>query len=392
MAKVIKLVDKISPFAFTVDAKELDAAISKVSSAIAASQANAKSFILAASGKKVALIAYNPDTFVFLILKTGQATGEGSFGFVSTHVQGLIKGRGEMEFDFKGAECSFKVLKGNYSGKLVTLPITGDQVTLVNNSFELKESKNGQAEKSVLPRHVLDHLKEGVSITGIKDIYTGNALLAFMVLNEKGVLTVSAHDNHHFGHYKAKVKAGGITFRAALPSSHFLIIDKMVEGEEAKFYIRQQNMRVEGDNFVLILPAHQAEASAFDRITLFIKDLDEATFSCVYDHDKFSGVCENLFTLHAVNTSFDIAHKKGSDKLSVVFNTSNGSAQDSLKIKADVSASVSVRVDPRMVRDINGLLRGQGDVKFSIVQNKVIRLQCTTKSGGVVNLISALSE
>lgn len=385
MAHIVKITDASAKFSFKFDSKELDAAISKSTAVIAAAASNVKNFILLSSKGKVMLIAFNPDTFVATVLKGAKPIGDGAFGFTSTVVQGIVKGRGEMTFTFSGTECLFKVTKGNYTGKIVTLPITSDQISLVNSTF-----KNGDAEASVLPRHVLDHLKEGVALTGIKDVYTGQALLSYMVLNEKGYLTVSAHDNHHFGHYKVKLKADGITFKAALPSSHFLIIDKMVEDEDAKFFIRSQNIRVEGEFFVLILPANQADPKSFDLISNFIKELKGPVFACDYEHDKFTALADNLFTLHSVNTLFEISHDAKSKQLAVTFNTQNGSAKDSLSVTPTVSNSVTAKVDPRMLRDLLGLLRGQ-TVNFAIVQDTVIRLSAKTKSGATISLISALA-
>lgn len=386
-----KLSDTSKKFSCKFDSKELEQAIAKISTVLGSAPANLKNFLLMSSGGKVLLLAYIPDTFVSMTLKSGTAEGDGAFGFTPATIQGIIKSRGEMIFAFSGTEVHYKVVKGTYSGNVITLPITSDQVTQINQNFESKkEDKKG--EGSVLPRHVLDHLKEGVALTGIKDVYTGNALLAYMVLGSKGVLTVSSHDNHHFGHYKAKVKAGGITFRAALPSSHFLIIDKMVEDADAKFFIRSQNIRVEGPDFILILPAHQADEKSFDLIGTYIKELGEPSLVCDYDHDKFIALSDNLFALHSVNTSFDITHKKASNVVGVTFNTSNGSAKDSMKVKPSISKDVSVKVDPRMLRDILGLLRGQGDVSFSIVKDTVVRLTSKTKSGAEVSLISALTS
>ncbi len=391
MARSIKLSGTADKFSFTFDSKELDQQIAKVSAVIAQGGQNVKNFLLHSSKKEVVLIAYNPDTFVCVGIKSAKPSGDGAFGFAPATLQGIIKGRGEMEFTFSGTECLFKAMKGNYSGNIVTLPITSDQVSVINQTFKVKDDDK-KAEASVLPRHVLDHLKEGVALTGIKDVYTGNALLAYMTLNDKGILTVSSHDNYHFGHYKAKVKAGGMTFKAALPSSHFLIIDKMVEAEDAKFMIRTQNIRVEGENFVLILPATQADANNFTLIGNFIKDLDKPDFECSYEHDKFAGVADNLFTLHSVNTYFEITHTKGTKLLNVMFKTSNGSAKDSVKITASTSETVSAKVDPRMLRDLLALLRGQKDVTMSINKDKVMRIHATVKSGASINLIAALSS
>lgn len=391
MVMKIALNEESKKFSFHVASKELDNAISRVATVIASSGSSVKNFILLGTKGKLVLLAFNPDTFVYLVLSSGISTSEGSFGFTSTTMQGVMKGRGDMEFTYTGNECEFKLAKGTYNGKFVTLPITSDQIALINSTLNTKKTKAESAEGSVLPRHILDSLKEGISMTSIKDVYTGNSLLSYMTLNEKGVLTVSAFDNHHFGYFRSKVDSGGVTFRAALPSSHFLIIEKMVESEDVKFYIKSENIRVEGDNFMLILPSTQTEDKNYDLIASYIKDLDKPVYSCGYDNDKLLAITDNLFTLHAINTSFELNTKEGGKNLGVTFSTSNGSASDSLKITPILNATVKAKIDPRVLKDVLPLLKGQGTTTLSIIPDKVIRLDCSSKSGATVTLVSALA-
>jgi DNA polymerase III sliding clamp (beta) subunit (PCNA family) len=390
MVMRISLDAEMTGFTFNITGKELDSAISRVAAVIASSGSNVKNFILLGIKGKVVLLAFNPDTFVYVVLDGGSSDGSGSFGFTSTTMQGVIKGRADLDFTFTGSECEFKLSKGRYSGKFVTLPITTDQVALINNTFNGKKSK-ADAQGSVLPRHVLDSLKAGISMTAIKDVYTEQSLLSYMSLSDKGILSVSAFDNHHFGLYKAKVQADGVTFRAALPSSHFLIIDRMVEGEEAKFYIRDENIKVEGDNFMLILPSTQTEDKNYALIASYIKDLDAPQFSCEYDNEKLMSLTDNLFTLHAVNTSFELSHKEGGTSLGVSFTTSNGTASDSLKVVPSSSKTIKARVDPRVLKDMLPLLKGQSNAVLSIVVDKVIRIDCGNKDAKVT-LVGALAS
>jgi hypothetical protein len=399
MTLKIALNEDIKKFSFSMAAKDLDAAISRAGNVIASAGSNVKNFILAGSEGKVLLLAYNPDTYVLMRLN-GKSKGEGSFGFSNTTLQGVIKGRGDMEFEFNGSEFEFKQTKGKYAGKILTTPVTSDQISIINTKFAEIKKKSKDKEKlklhapapSVLPRDVLNVLKEGVRLTGIKDVYTDTALLNYMQLNEKGILTVSAFDNHHFGYYKCKVDAGGMTFKAALPSSHFLIIDRMVEGTEATFHVMNESIRVEGEDFTLILPGTQADEKSFGLIASYIKELDKADFAATYDNDKLLSVVDNLFTLHSVNTSFEISHKAKGTNLRVDFNTANGSANDAVKVAPTVSNDIKAKVEPKILKDILGLFKGQKEATFSVIKDKVIRLDAKTKSNATVTLVSALSS
>src|SRR5690606_35348099 len=96
------------------------------------------------------------------------------FGFNPELLGGIIKGRAYMHFEFTGTDFKFKAAKGKYEGSIVTLPVATDSISLINENFG--NTKKGK-DDSVLPRDVLNVLKEGVSLTSVKDVYTGTPLL-----------------------------------------------------------------------------------------------------------------------------------------------------------------------------------------------------------------------
>lgn len=398
----IELSDDVTDFSFKVSAKELEGGIGKVAAVLSAAGRQDKNFVLLAVKGKVVLIGYNPDTYVYVLMKTGEAEGNGNFGFLSNLMQGVVKGRNDMTFSFKGGDVSFKDSKSKYAGSFHTIEVSSDQINVVNMKFvsqaekEEKDSKDPKKLKlhsvstSILPRQVLDALKEGVALTSIKNIYNGETLLSFMQLDEKGILTVSAFDNHHFGMYRAKVDAGGMTFRAALPSSHFMIIERMVEGTKASFHVLNESVRVEGDGFALVLPATQSDPRNFASIPTFVKALPEPSMSARCSAAELNSLTENLFTLHSVNTAFELIHEKGSKSLQVKFKTTHGEAQDALKLDAKISKNSHVKLDPRLLRDLLGLVKSQSEFKISIIPNQVVRLDAKTKLDGVVSLMSSL--
>lgn len=399
----IELSDDVTEFSFVINAKELEGGIGKVAAVLSAAGNQDKNFTLLSVKGKVVLIGYNQETYVYLLMKSGVSEGGGNFGFLPNIMQGVVKGRQEMSFTFKAGDVVFKDTKSKYTGSFHTQPISSDKVNVVNMKFSQKaerEEKDKDKAKqialsspsaTVLPRDVLDCLKEGVALTSIKDVYTGGALLSYMQLDEKGLMTIFAFDNHHFGMYRVKVDAGGMTFRAALPSSHFMIIDRMVEGVNAKFHVQNQSIRVEGDGFALVLPATQADPRNYDAIPAFIKALPEPVFSSRVSVAALSSITDNLFTLHSVNTSFELIHEGGTKTLDVKFKTTNGSAQDTLKVDPKTKKSAKVKLDPKLLRDLLGLTKSQSEVKLSLIPGQVLRLDAKTKLEGVVTLTSALA-
>lgn len=400
----VQLTEDSPSFSFRVAAKELDTSISKVSAVLSAAGNQAKNFALLAAKGRVVLIGYNPETYVYLLLKTGEAQSDGCFGFQSNIVQGVIKGRNDLEFHFKSGDVEFKDPNSRYAGTFHTQAVAGDQVNTVNMKFRSEAEKTDKEKEeakrlklhapapSVLPRSVLDCLKEGISLTSIKDIYAGNALLSYMQLTEQGVLTVSAFDGHHFGLYRCKVDAGGMVFKAAMPSSHFLIIDRMVEDAQAKFHVQNESIRVEGDGFAMILPSVQTDERNYNVIPTYVKEqLSDPDFKASYGTTSLNALIENLFSLYSTGSHFEISHKGKSESLQFTVKANNGSASDTLKVKPKTGKDVKVKIDPRLLKDIHGLFKSQSETNFSIYAGKVIRIDAKTKLGGVASLMCALS-
>ncbi len=374
-------------FSFTASCKELDAVLSRLGGAVGLSSIGAKSFIAIGIKGKVAILAFNTDTYAYMELGEASSTGDGAFGFDPIYLQGIVKGRSQLTFTFTGSECEFKLTKGKYNGKFVVLPVTTDQATTVNSALSSKD----KGEDTTLNRDVLDALKEGLSLTSIKDIYADTSLLSYLNLNSKGSFAVSCFDQHHFGHYQVKAEQKGVTFKIALPSSHFLIIDKMVGSEDAKFFIKSESIRVEGKNFVLVLPSSQTEDKNYTIVADYIASLDKPDFKCSIDLGNLSTAIDNLFTIYSANTSFDISFKEGQSLLGITFTTNHGSASDSIKVEVSVGKPIKAQIEPRMLKDVLTLVRSQGIATLSIKKQKWLRLDLQPKSGAVVSYVCSLA-
>jgi len=374
-------------FSFTADSKELDAVLSRLGAAVGLSSTGSKSFIAIGVKGKVVILAFNTDTYVYIELANASSTGDGAFGFDPVYLQGIVKGRSQLSFTFTGNECEFKLTKGKYNGKFVVLPVTNDQATSVNTALSAKD----KGTDTTLNREVLDALKEGLSLTSIKDIYADNSLLSYLNLSTKGLFSVACFDQHHFGHYVVKAEQKGVLFKIALPSSHFLTIDKLVGSEDAKFFIRSESIRIEGTNFVLVLPSSQTEDKNYTIVPDYIKSLDKPDFKCTIDLARLTTTVDNLFTIYSANTSFELTFKEGQSMLGVTFTTNHGSASDSIKVDVSVGKAIKALIEPRMLKDVLTLIRSQGEATLSLKKQKWLRIDLEPTSGATVSYVCSLA-
>jgi hypothetical protein len=297
---------------------------------------------------------------------------------------GVIKGRGGLNFSFNGSDIEFKLLKGKYNGKLVTLPITKDCVTHVNDLSAAK------AKGSIaLDPKILDIIKEGIARTSVKDIYSGGTLLTYIILAPKAI-TVFSFDNHHFAFYKSKATPGA-TANVAASASTFALIDKMFEGSKASLTLKPESIRFEGTSFLMIVPTVQANEKDFTLVPDYITSIKDFAFQCSYSNTKFMSLADNLITLHSSNAMIELSSKEGKT-LNVAFQTQNGSASDSLLVKTTVGKSFKCKIDPRILKDSFALI---GDVAsdpvMGVVADKMLTAKAMLKSGASLTIVNSIT-
>lgn len=395
MALTIKLTeDTISkPFAFTANCKDLETSLLKAIAALVPNSSGTRNFLIVATKtKKVYVAALGSDTFVLLLVPNAVAASSGAFSVESDRMLGIVKGRAVMDFNLtKNMECEFKLTKGKYSGKIVTLPITLDMISLFNNTFAARSTK----DESVAPfsTETLDLIKEGLSLTDVKNLFNESSLLSYIVLN-KGELSIARHDNHHFGYYTAKSDHSGRSFSIAAPVTHFQLIDKLMSGYvssgDAVFTIQAETLRVDTNSFIAILPLMQSNEESFSLLPGFIAAIGKPAFRCSIDFEHLAKLTENLFTLYKPNTTFDFSYKQGSGNLSVMFVGPDGSASDQLAISTKCVKSLGVRVDPKVLRDSLTLIKDLKETHLHICVDKCIVLNAATKLGAAVTHVCSI--
>lgn len=364
-------------FTFQAESKHLEATIKKAGSvlSVSGSESGGNNFFMVSHKKKLQVVGLNNEALVIITVPDANVSGDGAFGFATETILGLIKGRAAMNFEFNLHELSFKQLKGKYTGKLVTLPISSDQQS---SSEAMLNSGSKTDSVLTLPNDLLAQLKAGVQLTSVKDVFQGTSLLSYISLKD-GMLTVASLDNHHFGRFCLPVDPKIKDFRVCLPSSHFGIINNIAAEEDAKFYISTGKIRVEGKTFSIVLPATQSKEEHFFMVDKLISTLTKPAFQGKCSTEDLLKVVDNLFTLFSANTSMLLESTKDNKAIKIGFNSNSGSASDTIAIESKSAKAFKANVEPRLMKDITTLAAQSSKLATFRLFDNVVTLY--TKSG-----------
>ncbi len=374
----MKFTDKVKEFKFSINGKELDSILSKINAAIISKE---KHFFISGFNNKLHVVGISPsDGYAVYVNLKADTTGTGNFGIALESLSGIAKNRGQLDFDFDGANLSFKLHKGFYKGKIPTLPVSVDTITYVNDIFGSKFSGVD------LKEDIVDLIKEGLSVTKVKDIYTNVDLISYIQLKNKK-LSVSCVDNHHFGLFTSEVKTKN-ELRLAILSTYFQVIENISTGSKS-YCLTNNQLRVKNNEFYIVLPATQSEVESYSLASNFIKNLGKSNYSAKLDYDKLSKVLENLSSIYKVNTRLELNCSE--DTLQVSIKTSESQATDKIPVKGNKQLS-GTKVDPILFKDIFVLAKAIEKISMDIITNKVITFNGKTKSGSDLTLICTVSD
>ena len=379
----------MSEFSIKFNSKALEQALANVNAVVSTSNApTGKNFLLEVKDKKLSLIAFSSDTFVRLSVDA-QTKGEGVFAFLPERMQGVIKGRSDMVFEYSGADCKFRMAdKGRYSGTFVTAALAHDHES-VYNSFMKKLRSNSEA--NTLKPAVMQSIRDGLKLTRLKDVYSDKPLISYIDLKD-GTLSITTLDANHFALFKVAVKTKQ-EFRLGLPMTHFNVIDRVIEEDSsAVFDASSSHLRIQSGLAAMILPATQTDPSQFDIVPEFFAELKKPVFSAICTQIELQTLMDNMFTLYTQESRMCLSHKGESGLMKVTISTSNGSAEDGVKMKLQTGGPFTEFVDPRLLKDSLQLLKGQDKVKVAIIKGRAILLTCGSKDAGSVSIVTSVSE
>lgn len=365
---------KQKPFSFSADCKTLEQSIKRVMSV---SGATAACYFLGVFNKAIYVFGLGADTFAMLEVPNATTDAQtGIFGFDAERLPGLIKGRAIMEFKYTGSEVVFSQTKGKFNGKIVPINITEDQLA------QLTAKASEKVSAAALTADQLLAIKSGLAATAVKDVYQNTTLLSYITMSKDGKLTVSSFDAQHFGIHRIKLKTGA-EFRAALPATHFSLIEQLANGGDMKFKIASSGLKASGKGFAVSLPATQAEDRHYSMVTDFLKALPKPVFECEFQVDKLAAIADNLYTLYNANANFAVKTKGA--VLSIGLSTSSGSASDSVKVKPVSGKDTAFSVDPRLFMDLLALAKPHKVLTLRVMP-KVLSLSGTTDDGCNISL------
>lgn len=382
----ITLSAKPGKFSFLVDSTTMVKVLDKAQGALAATPVDQRNFFLSADGKQIFLIGCGQETYVAIKLVATDVKGTGSVGINPELVGGILKGRNALDFTIEGTKLAFKATKGKYNGDINVLPVTKEQRSAVEQ-FLSKKAKTAVT----LTKEDLDKIYEGLAVTALKDLLQGNQLSAYLQIAKKS-LSISVYDQYHMAHYKAKLGTDA-ELRIAVPPGLMALVTKLTDNTEAVvFTVRPEFMRVDGDDFSLVLPTLQADNDKFSTATTFLKDLDKTDFEASVSAGSLFKSITNMHTLYSANANLKITHKNKQTGLSLAYTTGSGNASDGLSVKIVKDSDVKIGVDPRLLLEMLQLTKDKcSELSLSVVTDRVYILKGQTESKAQAVLVGVLA-
>lgn len=376
---------KSGKFNFTISASLFKDYLSKVLlvSNTDTSSTSSKYHIILAKKGKLYVLSYTQDTFAVVQVEEDiPVEGDGYMVIVPSILTGLIKNREEMTFTYDNVRLTFKSTKNSrYAGEINTQHLTDDIIDLINQLLKPDEVT------FVINSEILSSLRNGIKMTSIKNVYSGNSELYSYVEYKNKKITVSSVDNWHLSYYSSTLKKSTNDFSFAILPSIFDLIDKFVT-KDTKFVFASNKFRVEDNNFILNFPPIQSKEEEFNIVANYIKELPKATVSFEFN-DSLSTTVNNLYSLLTTKgLTFDLKIKDSSATLAI--KTQQGDARDKLQIKnLKAKENLSVGFDPDIFLDLLKNVKYDGAI-FSVIPNIAYMIKQTIKENEELVLIGSL--
>ena len=333
--------------AFTAHAKELQQAITKVLSItqfVDCLDTERRHAMLVSDGKAY-IAGITPDAFACIRIDNADATSDGSLIFDPTVVNGLLKGRDDLNVVGEKSQVTFSATKGKYSASTELAVFDEAELLRVTNVFEAPKAKK-------LKNSVISAIRAGIKAAELTNFYSDEVILAYVKVGEKGV-TVECADNFHVSCYQDKTPSDN-KFRFAIPTKTFSLIDRFIGESDAQFSLDGSQMRVQGKTFMVSLPETQAADVMFEQVSEYLKNLGKPITKITFDPAAMKTV-DNMFAITTEDTkmSFNVGQKS----VKVELTTKTGRVADAFKAKVEGEARTA-HIDPRIFNDLFKKVKG----------------------------------
>lgn len=288
------------------------------------------------TGNKAYLVGITPDSFALSLLPDAHVNREGIISFSPDILTGLIKGRDEIEITGSKGELRITATKGKYSATLEVIEHDGVAVFRINDAMEKTKAQH-------LDSKVIQAIRTGVKRAEIVNYYSDEAILAYITVTEKAV-SVTCSDNYHITQYVKKL-ASKRTLKLAVSVRMFGVIDRFIGTEEnVKFSSNSRHVRVEGEGFIISIPATQVEEAMFDMVPAYLKNLGDPLVTFTTNQD-IAKITDNVTSIMTEDNKLTMTVGKKSCKLEM--RSRSGSVSDEVATSSG-KGKMEVMLDPRI--------------------------------------------
>lgn len=328
----------------TTTSKELLAAISRVnvlSQSIDCMDTDRQMLLTCVKNggeREAYVMGITPDSFAMQRVP-GEVAALGSFAFDEKTINGLLKGRAEISISVDANLIHVKAVAGKYVAKTELIEIDGIVVKRVERETEQQKTKKVKPE-------VIEAIRTGVRKAALTNFYSEDPILAFITVGKENV-RVDCSDNFHIASYVHAVESGR-KLRMAMPVKAFGLIDRFIEDHEVEFSTDETRLRVEGDGFIVVMPATQVDPAMYTIVPNYLKGLTKPISQFALNAEAMK-ITDNIMAILTEDTKMSMKVDKKTVKLDMM--TRNGSVSDAFtaKIKGDPHVA---HIDPKIFHDL----------------------------------------
>lgn len=326
---------------FTIDGKALQAALARTIALATSrkSEEDKAEYVLLIDKGCVYLVGSGSESLSITKIDS-ETTARGCFQFDCNMLNGLIKGRGDLEMSLANGTLSIKQVKGKYSATLKTQEVS----LLMANSVKVRTQNDSKGVK--LSRSDVDMLRTALAKTNLASLYDKSPIYSTIAFKD-GKLRVAAFDNYHMAYFQGRVEFEK-SLKFAFSQAMFNLIYKYFEKDDSVRFIIDSAFAVRGDTFMVSMPQVQLDSSTFETVSNFIKSMTKPHAKFKFKEAGIKTVT-NLFSL-AVGESrlvLDVTPKG----INLSMSTDAGSASDAFKTEVE-GKPVRVLIDPKVFSDL----------------------------------------
>ena len=331
--------------------------------------------LLVACEGQVFVIGRTPDTFIAHWVDGATSSADGAINVDPKQLKGLIDKREEVVLDYDGSAVTVTATKGKYTAVFKTKALSVEQIPLVQEG--LRHHVDGGHK---IDGDVMGLIRQGISMTKMKDIYTPSNPVICRIIADGSNLTIGSMTHWHASRFQAplpKSKKAKREFRFSLSVQMFDLLNRVVDGQPAQFSADVASFSAESDTFVLVLPPIQSSDSDYSIIDSYFESLKEKPLISAVFSSGLSSALTNIGSFVSKKEKPSLTMTIGPKTAAIAFSNDAGSVSDSIKIKSSsVDSKHPVRMDYTLLCEVLKLLPDSASGQsFAVYGNSIKELK-----------------